>query len=202
MKKRWIALLTQLGKPNSAETLYTALHDLYSEPHRAYHNLQHIADCLTHLHNHHQFSNDPIALELAIWYHDAIYAPFRNDNEEISAKMATRNLTTLNLDAQRITRVENLILITKHNGTPSTADEALMVDIDLATLGSSEAAYATYEAAIREEYKRVPMPIYRRKRKAILRAFLARKTIYMTDPFREQFEKAARINLAWAIEQL
>lgn len=202
MKKRWVALLTQLGKHDSAEMLYNILHDLYSEPHRAYHNWQHITDCLTHLDQNRQFSDDPIALELAIWYHDAIYAPFRNDNEEVSAEMATRNLTTLHLDAQLIARVEKLILITKHDSAPSTPDEALMVDIDLAILGSTKGLYTTYEAAIHEEYKQVPRPLYRRKRKAILRAFLARNSIYMTAPFRAKFEETARVNLEWAIQQL
>ena len=77
-----------------------------------------------------------------------------------------------------------------------------MVDIDLATLGSGKERYAIYEAAIRQEYKRVPMPLYRRKRKGILRAFLARDNIYTTVPFHETFEVSARLNLAWAIEQL
>ena len=201
MKKRWDALFSQLGVKNT-NILYEELDTLYSEPHRAYHNWQHIADCLTHLDRYPLPDTDPIPLELAIWYHDAIYVPFRGDNEEASAQLATRRLAIFNLDAPLINSVESLILITKHDRTPATPTEALMVDIDLATLGSAKETYAIYEAAIRQEYKRVPMPLYRRKRKAILHAFLARDNIYATVPFRETFEASARVNLAWAIEQL
>jgi len=201
MKKRWDALFSQLGVANS-NALYEELDILYSESHRAYHNWQHISDCLAHLDRYPLPDTNSIPLELAIWYHDAIYAPFRGDNEEASAQLATRRLTALNLDVSLVNSVETLILITKHDGTPATPTEALMVDIDLATLGSSKESYAVYEAAIRQEYKRVPMLLYQRKRKAILRAFLARENIYTTTPFRETFEASARVNLAWAIEQL
>ncbi len=205
MKKRWEMLLRKLGVSDSGD-FYGELHTLYDEPHRAYHTFQHIVDCLTHLDHyllHHPLPDEyAVPLELAIWYHDVIYAPFRADNEEASAQLAAERLAALGLDALLIADVVALILITKHDGLTAALNETLMVDIDLAALGSSKERYAVYEAAIRQEYKRVPLLIYRRKRREILRAFLQRDRIYGTAFFYEAFEAQARVNLAWAIEQL
>ena len=51
------------------------------------------------------------------------------------------------------------------------------------------------DAQVREEYRWVPDPIYRAKRKEVLAGFLARPVIYGTERFRERFEVRARENL-------
>ena len=63
----------------------------YSEPHRHYHNLAHVHDCLNYLATLRDLSaRERQTLEHAIWWHDAIYEPSRSDNEERSADLAGR----------------------------------------------------------------------------------------------------------------
>src|SRR5215207_157618 len=57
----------------------------YSEPHRKYHTLQHLAECLAHFEAVRDLAEQPAEVEMALWFHDAIYDTQRHDNEEKSA---------------------------------------------------------------------------------------------------------------------
>ena len=91
-----------------------------------------------------------------------------------------------------------MILATRHDAVARTADEdaAYLADIDLAILGAPAREYEAYEKKIRAEYGWVPRFLYRRKRHAILGAFIRRPAIYQTAHFRRKFESRARENIA------
>ena len=95
-----------------------------------------------------------------------------------------------------------MILVTKTHDPEPGSDLALMVDIDLAILGSSWDRFAEYEQAIRQEYARVPDVIFGQKRAAILDRFLSRDKIYSTEWFRREYEQRARVNLQKSIHRL
>ena len=69
-------------------------------------------------------------------------------------------------------------------------------------LGASAERYAEFELQIRAEYWWVPTGMYRRQRAAVLKSFVQRSSIYATHEFREQYERQARNNIAWGLEQL
>lgn len=167
--------------------LLPLLRERYAEPHRRYHTLEHIEHCLAEFADARHLAENPEDVELALWFHDAVYDTRRHDNEERSAAW----LLELRPDAKR---AADLILATKHHRA-STPDEALLVDVDLAILGQSEERFGLYERRIREEYAWVPEPIFRQKRAEILQGFLARPFIYGTEFFRARYETAARRNL-------
>jgi predicted metal-dependent HD superfamily phosphohydrolase len=98
--------------------------------------------------------------------------------------------------------VEALVLATRHRAPAQGADAQLLVDIDLAILGSPPARFEAFERDVRKEYGWVPGFRYRRKRAAVLRSFLARVPLYHTAPARELLEAQARINLAGAVARL
>jgi predicted metal-dependent HD superfamily phosphohydrolase len=98
--------------------------------------------------------------------------------------------------------VRAMILATRHGVQPSEPPLQLLVDIDLAILGAEADRYAEFELQIRAEYWWVPTRMYRRQRGAILKSFSARPSIYATHEFRERFERQARNNIAWGLEQL
>jgi predicted metal-dependent HD superfamily phosphohydrolase len=201
LDERWRSTLAQAELADPEGTVLRELEALYSESHRKYHDLEHVKDCLRHLDAHPLEGTDPIALELAIWFHDAIYAPLKGNNEAASADLATARLTALGAEEDLRKTVHRLILVTQHDHEPNDPDEALLLDIDLSILGGERERFEVYESAIRQEYRLVPGPLYRRKRKAILRSFLARPVLYHTAPFRES-EARARDNLEWAISRL
>lgn len=173
----------------------------YAEPHRAYHNLSHVLDCLNHAASVRAQLEHPHCVELALWFHDVIYEPRAGDNEERSAAFAVEALRAA-VGPEVLQHVEELILATRHPSRPTAADARYMVDIDLAILGAPPAAFDAYEAAIRREYRWVPAPLYRRKRKQVLQSFLELDRIYLTEHFGRRLEEQARVNLQHSIAKL
>ncbi|MFT3805458.1 N-methyl-D-aspartate receptor NMDAR2C subunit [Arenimonas sp.] len=167
----------------------------YAEPHRAYHTLQHLHECLELFDQARALAQRPEEVELALWFHDAIYDVRASDNEARSAAWAVSALASASTPNDAIMRVESLIMATRHTAAPSDGDETLLVDIDLSILGADAERFDEYDAQIRQEYRHVPGLIYRFKRRGILRSFLERPRIYGTDPLHERFERKARANL-------
>jgi predicted metal-dependent HD superfamily phosphohydrolase len=191
-----------LGFPPS-EDVYKLLEKAYSKKHRAYHTLGHIDACLRHLDCVRDQAERPHEIELALWFHDAIYKPFSSTNEEDSADWVKDFLEGQpKADAEMIKRVFDLIILTKEHELPTTTDAKLMLDIDLSILGTAPHIYEQFENDVRYEYKRVPKFIFRKKRKEILETFLQRPKIYQTPYFQERLEIQARRNLERAITNL
>ena len=200
--ERWQAILSHTGLDDPGWAILTELESLYSEPHRKYHNLQHALDCLVHLDSHPVEGADSSAIELAIWFHDAVYMPQEKGNEQASADMALKRLKNIGANVELRQKVHRLIMVTTHDKEPQDLDEAVMIDVDLVILGTGRDVFEVYESGIRSEYNFVPEPLYRRERRAILESFLSRSVIYNTEVFRESFEDTAHSNLKWAISNL
>ena len=178
--------------------LYTQLLAAWSEPQRHYHTLQHLAECLTLADSQRDEMTHPAEVVLALWFHDAVYDVRAHDNEARSAQWAAQVLNEAGVSPDECARIDALIMATCHGAaaSPGTPDSALLVDIDLAILGSEESRFAEYEAQIRAEYAWVPPEVFAVKRRAVLRSFLDRPRIYTTDTMVARFEAQARRNLA------
>jgi predicted metal-dependent HD superfamily phosphohydrolase len=183
----------------------------HEEPHRHYHTLQHLDECFARLDELRALASDAPAVELALWFHDAIYAPRRDDNEARSAALAETSLLAAGVDPARVRRIRDLVLATRHqqNRRPREREEPapfvdrlLVIDIDLAILGADPPRFDEYQRQVRAEYAWVPETVYRERRAALLASFLSRPTIYATLPMIERFEAPARRNLAHAIASL
>ena len=174
---------------------------MYSEPHRCYHKLAHIDDCLGEFDRAKQLATDPAAVELAIWFHDAVYDPRAADNEERSAELAKDWLSDVHASDALTDSVGRLILATKNHEASLHADAALLVDVDLSILGKPPEQFWEYERQIREEYAWVEKSVFAAKRAEILRRFLARERIYQTGIF-HRIEAQARANLRASVQRL
>lgn len=174
----------------------------WSESHRAYHTLQHLDECLALFAEHRASARDADAVETALWLHDAVYDPRRDDNEARSAALARELLCAHDVADARIAHVEAMIRATTHAAMSANPDTRLVCDIDLAILGAAPPRFAEYEAQIRQEYAWVPMPVYRATRASVLDRLLARATLYQTSAFRARFEAAARENLQRSLAAL
>ena len=174
----------------------------YAEPHRAYHTARHLAECFTQLDLVRRDVREPAAVELAIWFHDAIYWPRRSDNEQASADLATVELQAAGAAPELIRQITTLILGTAHHDPPPPGDGEVLADIDLAILGAAPERFFEYERQVRVEYRSVPSFLFRLKRATLLRAFLARPRIYATPFFHDGLELQARTNLAAAVAAL
>lgn len=201
MERRWLALMQLLGFPPN-KTTHDELIAAYSQRHRKYHNIDHLHAVLNTLDTVSESASDASAIELALWFHDAIYKIFSKTNELDSAVLARDFVETNNGGSDLADRVYSHILATEHNSLPVDPDAKLLVDIDLAILGREASVYDIFEANIRKEYRYVPWPVYRKNRIAILQGFLDRPQIYSHRYFVEHLEQNARANLARAIQQL
>ena len=200
--KRWEALWISLGAVSGARKVYEALSAYYSEPHRAYHTMDHIAACLGEFDRSRHLALRPLEVEMAIWFHDAVYDTSASDNEEKSAELAFNTLTRHNVAESVARRISDLVLATKHGGCPAGGDAELITDIDLSILGRPRQEFDRYEEQIGLEYRHVPEELFNVAREDILKGFLARDRIYLTDFFRNRYEKRARENLMQSIRRL
>ena len=199
---RWRATWHGLGVTAPPEGLYQDLIGRYAEPHRHYHTMQHLDECFARLAEARDLAGRIHEVELALWFHDAVYGTRNQDNEEQSAEWARTAVEQAGLPASVGERVYALILATKHEAEAGTDDAALLIDVDLAILGATPERFEEYEQQVREEYSWVPGFMFRRKRREILEVFLARPHVYNTEHFRARYEAVARANLARSIEQL
>ncbi len=197
MQQTWARQLERLqNAPNDAYPVFDELVARYQEAWRHYHTLEHIHEILKVVGKLSDQATDPDALYLAVWFHDAIYNPRAKDNEEQSAKLAERCLTTLGLARPTIERVMEMIGATAHGTTTSAqGDTAILLDADLAILGAEEKRYQRYAADIRREYDWVSDADYKTGRSHVLEAFLKRERIYSTERMFASGETLARANL-------
>jgi predicted metal-dependent HD superfamily phosphohydrolase len=202
LEPRWNALWARLGVPADRAPSAAPLFHAYQSPQRYYHNLSHILDCLNEFNAMSHLCDDPDAVELAIWYHDAVYDPQRADNEEKSGDLAAEAIEAVGLGSAISSRVRELILATKHSTPPATKDAQILVDIDLSILGREWKEFDAYEQAIRREYAHVDDATFRAGRAAILRRFLERPAIFCTPMVRKKYEALARANLQRSIARL
>ncbi len=177
------------GCPMTRDNLIAA----YAAPHRHYHNLAHIEDCLDRLARVDDLSaaEREILIE-AIWWHDVVYDPARSDNEELSASLAERHVAA---DIRQ--EVGRLIRLTRTHQV-ETADKlgAILISIDLSILAAEPPSYDAYALGIRKEFGHVPVDDYRAGRSAVLRRFAARPMIFPDADFAKLCDRKARDNIA------
>ena len=188
----WAALA---GDSPISRTEWAAVVAAWSEPHRRYHDLAHLAAVLGLLGPLTADAPDPAAVALAAWYHDVVHDPRRPDNEEVSAARARAGLRGLVPDA-RIEEVARLVLLTAgHDPEPGDLNGAALCDADLAVLASPPEAYAGYASAVRAEYGHLSDAEFTAGRIAVLERLAALPRLYRL-PAAAEWEPVARANLA------
>jgi predicted metal-dependent HD superfamily phosphohydrolase len=194
-----------VGEPR--HSTFAQIVTAYSEPHRHYHNLDHIRAMLADpiidvIELGPSNFNDLTSLRLAIWYHDIVYDPRSTENEHRSAEVARMSLVELGLGLDHIRRVCELILMTREHDAPEDDwTAAVFLDLDLSILATQAKTYNAYATAIRQEYAWVDERDYCLGRRGILKSFLDKPAIFRTDWFQKS-ENEARINIVAEIAQI
>jgi predicted metal-dependent HD superfamily phosphohydrolase len=205
MQAAWARALEKYRvAPADAYPAFDALVAAYTAPERHYHNLEHLAEVFRVADRLASQVDDPAALHLAIWFHDAVYDSRARDNEKRSGELAVDLLGPIGVPASAVERVVQMIWATQHagDGQPAARDARVLLDADLAILGASEERYARYARDIRKEYAWVPDAEYRAGRAAVLEHFLARPRIFLTDVMFDEGEERARANLRAELAEL
>ncbi|HEX2417435.1 MAG TPA: metal-dependent phosphohydrolase [Micromonosporaceae bacterium] len=180
----------------AADHVFADLVARWRQPHRHYHDLSHLAAMLAVIDRHAGWADEPAVVRLAAWFHDAVYVPRRNDNEEASAALAGSVLRRLGLPYQQIDEVIRLVRLTeRHHPGPGDRNGELLCDADLSVLADEPDSYRHYTHRIRMEYSHVPDAAFRAGRIGVLRQLLAMPTLYHVPELKEAWEERARTNL-------
>jgi predicted metal-dependent HD superfamily phosphohydrolase len=175
----------------------------WSQPHRRYHTLDHLAFMLCVIDEHADLAGDADAVRLAAWFHDAVYDVQGAGNEERSAVLAGTALAALGVSEARSSEVARLVRLTAgHDVAPGDRNGALLADADLAILAAEKPDYDRYAAAVRAEYAAIPDEVFRPGRAAILRKLADLPEIFRIVPARAEWAARARANLAAEIATL
>ena len=202
LQQRFYALWPSTVSEEKRVSLWRDLSGRYAEPWRYYHTLEHIADLLAAFDRVRDLAEQPLLLELAIWYHDIIYTVGSSDNESRSAEHLLQQASGCLSDEQCQT-VAAMILDTRHlNERPSSADGELLADVDLAGLSAEKSKFSRDSQRVREEFRHLDSAAFTLSQIGFLSQLLIRSSVYYTDFFRTHHEQAARANLNRYLHQL
>lgn len=171
----------------------------YKEPHRKYHNLNHLLFLfklqIGQEHGY-QFLIEKI---LFFFFHDYIYDIPATDNEARSSAEAKKRMLDMGFSAKDFNNIPdfvcNAIELSTHATTHNITLVSELLDADLSILGASEDDYAQYVKNIREEYGVVTQDVWNEKRAEFLEHMLAKPRIFQSVDFYEKYEENARINM-------
>ncbi len=178
---------------------FSSLYELYSQPQRHYHDVSHIVHCLKELEQVRKICPNYNAVEMALWFHDAVYDLRRSKLELQSAGLALLVLDELGMsDAFRV-YVHRLIMATTHKEMPQEVGAKYVVDIDLSSLGAPPEVFEENTKKIFLEYqkaKSITMEEFNTGRAAFFLGMMNnRPHIFSTEYFRKKYELQAIENL-------
>lgn len=188
--------------PRLVEELWAEIEEQYSGEKRHYHTLAHLENLLAELEKARENILDCDAVLFALFYHDVIYNTLNGDNEEQSAGLAVKRMTTLGVPEERVMKCRAHILATKKHEVSPDNDTNLFTDADLSILGKEWEVYAEYCRNVRLEYSIYPDLVYKPGRKNVLKHFLQMERIFKTEHFFNLYEKPARSNIKSELEEL
>ena len=200
LRRRFQELWSRLGASREAGPLLETVLQAYQEPHRVYHGVDHLRDCLAQLDGAPARGAERDLAEAALWFHDIVYVPGAADNESRSADRASAALLAGGVVPAAAREIARLVRLTDHTMAALDPVGALVCDVDLSILGRTPAEFAEYERRIRAEYRHVPDFRYRLGRRRVLTGLLDRQPLYRSAHFRDRYEAQARRNLAHALE--
>ncbi|MEU6060550.1 hypothetical protein [Streptomyces sp. NPDC047097] len=203
LRRRWAAAVRDAAHADRADRYADALLARWAEPQRRYHTTDHLLAVLDRVDELAEHAEDADAVRLAAWFHDAVYLPERSTNEDRSARLAERALPELGVSPARTAEAARLVRLTvSHDPADGDRNGEVLCDADLAVLAAAPDAYATYAAAVREEYAFVPAEAFRAGRAAVLRQLLELPRLFRTPHGAGAWEDRARQNLGTELELL
>ena len=198
---RFNTLWQRAGARNNSTAAFAVLVDYYSEPHRRYHTARHVRDCLEIYDSAVPVLGNNDAVEMALWFHDAVYIVGQTDNESCSAALF-RSLSEGYLPSDFNEQVVRLIMATRHNQAPTAADEQFATDVDLDGLAKPWDAFITDTQLLRQENSATDDKTFRGNVRGFFERLLARPSIYATGHFEVKSEAIARGNIERLLAEL
>jgi predicted metal-dependent HD superfamily phosphohydrolase len=192
-KNLWHRCNISVGTAGPAAA-YVVLAAHYGESWRRYHTAEHLDVCLRHFDSARQRMDEPDAVEMALWYHDAVYDIRGKDNEERSAQLFLQTVEGA-ADQGFCRRVYELIMVTQHMDPPEQGDARYVVDIDLSSFGQPWDAFMIDCRKVRAELTHLSDAEFDDLQAEFLRKLQNRPNFYASEFFRDRYEARARANI-------
>ncbi len=200
LQQSFLQLVTPYSTTIHAQKLWAELAIAYTTQERHYHTLTHLKNLLDQLLQVKTEIADWNTILFTLFYHDIIYNPLKNDNEDQSAQLAVQRMRELNLPPSTIEKCRGQILATIGHQVAIDQDTNYFTDADLSILGAERELYLQYTKNVRKEYNDYPDLVYNAGRAKVLKHFLAMEKIYKTEYFHQRFEVNAKLNLERELE--
>ncbi|SEG81167.1 HD domain-containing protein [Marinobacterium lutimaris] len=200
-KQLWTRNVTASSSSGDAEWVCAYLEKQYRHAERYYHDFSHIDECLKWLDLYADTVEDADAVELSIWFHDACYLPTPIGHEERSAQLFAR-MVGEGMAAERREKIVRMIGYTTHTTPPQSAEEALMVDIDMASFARPWHQYLVDTVHCRLERHWLTDLEFCESQIGFLQRMLERPSFYYSEAFQQHHEQDARNNMLRMIDLL
>ena len=196
--------LLKIEDKNVVDYWWQEILEHYTKKWKYYHNLNHIYSFVELFGKYNNnIQNYKSEFLISIFFHDIIYIPSRNDNEDESMNLfnifySETNPKNLNKEKviEFISETKNHTLNIIHNNEELN----YFLDMDMHIL--SEENWEDYENKIRKEYPYLSEIEYKNGRIKFLQSCLNKEKIYRTKIFHDAFEQKARSNIKKIIEKL
>ncbi len=173
----------------------------WQEPHRAYHDVRHLAQALEAARLVSDGGQPSRPARLALWFHDAVYDLRPGQDEEESAQLALNRLAGL-LPHPEVAEVARLVRLTaSHDPAVDDPAGATVVDADLSILGQPAGRYHVYVRDVRTEYREIPDADFRHGRTQVLQRLLSLEPLFHTAAGRLAWQETARQNLTEELDR-
>ena len=174
----------------------------YAQPHRGYHNQEHLDELMVLARQHTPDLDD--AEQLALLFHDAVYVPGagKGENERLSALLMRATVAAHELGQVDLAKAARIIEATTHT-EPPPVEAARVCDLDLWRLAAPWAEFQRHALGIRHEYLHLQTDeaAFWAARNAFYKSMLAKPHLFATVYFRDRFEPAARTNMERALAE-
>lgn len=167
-------ILTSLLKKYKINLSVDTLLEMWNEPHRSYHSESHLVDIIDMIfEDKEQYTEREFELLLlTALFHDCIYNPEKNDNEEKSAQFLVNNTINITDD---IWEVYKMILDTKdHQSNDELSNIFINYDMDITSRNID--LLIEWEKGIREEYSMYSDEMYKMGRLTFLNSLISNNT--------------------------
>ena len=157
---------------NHGEKLVSVI-ERYNEPHRYYHNMDHLMNLLSAIEAKRYEPEARLSLSLMAVFHDAVYDPRNKDNEEKSAELAEAFLSDINFDKEKQKEIIQAILDTKNHHLATSYLSKRFCELDLASLLYGDVATLVRdEKNLFREFQYRDVAMYKAGRRAFLTEFI------------------------------
>ena len=195
--------LLKIENKNDVDYWWHEILENYTKKWKFYHNLNHVYSFVNLFEKYNKFINNyKNEFLISIYFHDIIYIPSRNDNEEESINMFNKFYNEVKPNNLNKEKVIEFIAETKNHSLSKDYDFELDLFLDMDMQIVADENWEDYENKIRKEYCFVDETEYKNKRKQFLQSLVNKNRIFRTQIFYDTYEQIAKNNITNIINKL